>query len=401
MHDVAYARDKTCSRCKTEKPLDDFHRDATHGDDRATRCKACVNASKRKPDGQKRACKRCIYCKAATAAPNSSLCSNLCKEQYAWEKRPAPLMIRECQNQECQGLFVVLRPSLRPSEERQFRNYCSEACRLARLSAQARDRYDPAKERAKRDKRMRAINLKHTDITAAHIAKLYRQTKACPLCDVRLTATPTQPNSREVDHIIPINVGGTHTIGNVRVICRACNLARPKDGSDIDAHQPTLWAADTTAAAVVADMHSTRQRARAEKDAARSVRKRAREALADQNRLSRSEAVKRRASAMLERSRNGVTLDEIAEEFGYKSGTSAYATMWRHFPVETVEASKLSASKRSTQPSRVDRAIALRQAGMTWNAIAADLGYANGKNVANTIKRGRGIDLSTLRQEAA
>jgi 5-methylcytosine-specific restriction endonuclease McrA len=43
---------------------------------------------------------------------------------------------------------------------------------------------------------------------------------------------PQLPNSKELDHIVPLGVGGTHTVGNVRIICRDCNLRRPKDGSD-------------------------------------------------------------------------------------------------------------------------------------------------------------------------
>ena len=46
---------------------------------------------------------------------------------------------------------------------------------------------------------------------------------------------PFLPNSRHLDHIIPLNpkASGTHTTDNVRFICLKCNLKRPKDGSDI------------------------------------------------------------------------------------------------------------------------------------------------------------------------
>ncbi|WP_176737962.1 HNH endonuclease [Micromonospora inyonensis] len=56
--------------------------------------------------------------------------------------------------------------------------------------------------------------------------------RRCPLCAVRMTDQPYLPASKELDHIVPLGVGGTHTIGNVRIICRACNLKRPKDGGD-------------------------------------------------------------------------------------------------------------------------------------------------------------------------
>lgn len=68
-----------------------------------------------------------------------------------------------------------------------------------------------------------------------------RCARTCPLCSVRLTGKPGLPHSKELDHIIPVSVGGTHTIGNVRIICRQCNQRRPKDGSDYSG-PVTLWA---------------------------------------------------------------------------------------------------------------------------------------------------------------
>lgn len=68
-----------------------------------------------------------------------------------------------------------------------------------------------------------------------------KRARTCPLCKVRLTAKPGLPNSKHLDHIIPIAAGGTHTHGNVRIICRTCNLGRPKDGSDYSG-PVTLWA---------------------------------------------------------------------------------------------------------------------------------------------------------------
>ena len=68
-----------------------------------------------------------------------------------------------------------------------------------------------------------------------------KRARKCPLCDVRMTSKPHLPNSKELDHILPVNQGGTHTHGNVRIICRKCNQSRPKDGSDYTG-MLTLWA---------------------------------------------------------------------------------------------------------------------------------------------------------------
>lgn len=88
----------------------------------------------------------------------------------------------------------------------------------------------------------RQILSRESDVTIAHELTLRRKARHCPMpgCAVRLTGIPFQPNSKELDHIVPLGCGGTHTVGNVRIICRGCNLSRPKDGRDY-AGQLSLW----------------------------------------------------------------------------------------------------------------------------------------------------------------
>ena len=79
-----------------------------------------------------------------------------------------------------------------------------------------------------------------SDLTRADVAHLVASASVCPCCGVRMVGEPG-PAQKQLDHIIPLNVGGTHTLANVRVICRTCNLRRPKDGSDLEGFQPALW----------------------------------------------------------------------------------------------------------------------------------------------------------------
>ena len=49
----------------------------------------------------------------------------------------------------------------------------------------------------------------------------------CPACRTHLDYERSgQPNSAEVDHIVPYSLGGTDDLANVRVLCRWCNQAR-------------------------------------------------------------------------------------------------------------------------------------------------------------------------------
>lgn len=132
--------------------------------------------------------------------------------------------IRQCVEPTCRKLFVGRSPRTVT---------CGPAC-----SRRRRNRSN-ARTRWKHHRRRSAERL--TDITPAEQDALTRRTRKCKLCGVWMTSKPFLPNSKELDHIVPINTGGTHTHGNVRIICRTCNLKRPKNGSDYTG-QTTLWA---------------------------------------------------------------------------------------------------------------------------------------------------------------
>lgn len=74
------------------------------------------------------------------------------------------------------------------------------------------------------------------------IKELIAAATHCPLCGVRMDGNHPDPTSKHLDHVIPLSVGGLHTLENVRVVCRDCNQRRPSDGSDV-VGQVSLWAA--------------------------------------------------------------------------------------------------------------------------------------------------------------
>lgn len=70
------------------------------------------------------------------------------------------------------------------------------------------------------------------DVAAGDVRRLLAAAVECPLCGVELERVPG-PRQAQVDHIVPLAVGGEHVRGNLRVICRSCNVRRPHDGSDV------------------------------------------------------------------------------------------------------------------------------------------------------------------------
>lgn len=80
----------------------------------------------------------------------------------------------------------------------------------------------------------RRLLYKDTDITLEWLLTLKQTTIHCSICNIELSDKGTEYNGKQLDHIIPLSVGGLHMKNNVRFICKTCNLRRPKDGRDLE-----------------------------------------------------------------------------------------------------------------------------------------------------------------------
>lgn len=101
------------------------------------------------------------------------------------------------------------------------RSFCSRACQRSSDGYRSAQRIAKARRRARlRGVRAEAIN---------PIAVFERDRWICHLCGVktkrRLRGT-VDPLAPELEHIVPIALGGSHTLGNVACSCRACNSAK-------------------------------------------------------------------------------------------------------------------------------------------------------------------------------
>ena len=88
----------------------------------------------------------------------------------------------------------------------------------------------------------------NTDLTPELEQALRRRTRVCRECGCHMVNRPYTPRSKELDHILSLHAGGTHTLDNVRIICRQCNQSRPKDARDLPI-QMTIYIGDRLVAA--------------------------------------------------------------------------------------------------------------------------------------------------------
>jgi 5-methylcytosine-specific restriction endonuclease McrA len=69
---------------------------------------------------------------------------------------------------------------------------------------------------------------RRTTLRDRHRAIIARDRPRCAIngCEIDYEAHHYAPNSFTIDHIIPINRGGTDTLDNLQPACRACNRSK-------------------------------------------------------------------------------------------------------------------------------------------------------------------------------
>jgi 5-methylcytosine-specific restriction endonuclease McrA len=159
---------KRCCACGAEKPLEEFHNAKAHRDGKSSRCKPCAIsiASAWNRDNINK------------ARRNSRNCFAKHKEQ------------RKAQ--------VARRYELFPEEMKFSRRLITHR------------------------RRERLRNASHTLALADWKALVAYEGNVCVCCK--------QPSPRlEIDHIVPVALGGGHDLANVQPLCRRCNASKHTD----------------------------------------------------------------------------------------------------------------------------------------------------------------------------
>lgn len=228
---------KVCSTCKVEKDISAFGKHAGKRDGLRSQCKACVNETNAAYKAANKA--RVDEANARYRSENRDKV-NLANRAYRQRHHEA-ILEREAQWRE-ENRDEIRLYQARWQEEN--RDRLAEWNRRYREENRDRIRENHRRYRSTEHGRASTINRGHqrrasirvTDITAEWMSALLTQ-GYCSLCDVELktqSVTPTHADYPNVDHIIPLSLGGLHMRSNVRLLCRGCNLQRPKDARDID-----------------------------------------------------------------------------------------------------------------------------------------------------------------------
>lgn len=180
--------------------------------------RTCRNAWQRKPAPvapEVRARSVCLICGKQEAAAWSQYCSSDCRKENARRRsreRAASTATRAGRRHKCKMCGATFQP-IYGNKRRAF---CSADCvrRHARATKKPR-------------KRARQFGVRYEPISP--LAVFQRDGWRCQICGAR---TPKRLRGSlsdvapEVDHRIPLALGGGHTSDNVQCACRKCNLAK-------------------------------------------------------------------------------------------------------------------------------------------------------------------------------
>jgi 5-methylcytosine-specific restriction endonuclease McrA len=161
--------------------------------------------------------KHCSWCRSEFQVIPYRSDAKFCSQQCYGLAKSAEVTPLTAQCQGCGSEFEVKPSQLR----RGHGKYCSQRCRYPN-PGQGRARY-------KLVRRLRIAATKSEKIDWRSVFSTY--SGKCALCR---RSTPkskrgtTARNAPEIDHIVPIAVGGSDTYDNVQLLCRECNQKKAK-----------------------------------------------------------------------------------------------------------------------------------------------------------------------------
>jgi 5-methylcytosine-specific restriction endonuclease McrA len=168
--------------------------------------------------------KKCTRCEKAFVARNALAvyCGRRCATEEATHRRYGanPARGRECVV--CGVSYCSL-----PEWRKELRSCCSLGCKAVC------DRARRSAERAKRKRRIRRHGVKVWRINPLRVFR--RDSWTCQGCGCH---TPLEmrgtmdDNAPELDHIVAVSKGGSHSEDNLQTLCRVCNIFKSDKNMD-------------------------------------------------------------------------------------------------------------------------------------------------------------------------
>lgn len=141
-----------------------------------------------------------------------------CKKAYAKRGHQPVRIERSCAH--CERAFIATQRT---------NTYCSMSCQETARRGRANQCPEKKEARRARDAKRRALKRVSTVERIEPIRVFERDGWICHLCGIKTLKSKRgmlHPRAPELEHIIALADGGTHTWGNVACACSACNRAK-------------------------------------------------------------------------------------------------------------------------------------------------------------------------------
>lgn len=185
-------------------------------------CHAHYKASKyTKKESQQ---KECLHCKSAFIAKSNAkkFCSTKCSQTYRQRLlgvKPAHRVAKAI----CNGCGKEFQP-----KKTEFSTYCSRKCFFT--TQKSNQRTENEKTILKTCAKRRKQRMKANGYEPINKTKVFERDKwTCHICGCKTPKSKKGTmamNSPELDHIVPIASGGSHTYSNVACSCKRCNIRK-------------------------------------------------------------------------------------------------------------------------------------------------------------------------------
>lgn len=213
---------KCCTRCKVEKPLEDYSTDKRALDGRQSRCKDCSNAvkrEKREKDLEGSRLKSRKYYAANKARYSAYGAKSRIKNREKIKKRKREEYLAKRNDPE---FIARLREYTRKASARKReydRRYRREnAERLSKIKSAWREENAELIKQVKRAYKHRRRALESGGVSGRELADwAERQVKKCYWCNVQCE------KNYHIDHYQPLARGGSHELDNLVIACPTCN----------------------------------------------------------------------------------------------------------------------------------------------------------------------------------
>lgn len=238
---------KRCPTCKQVLPVINFHKSSTTVDGLAGVCKACASSAHitRKATydyntidmSQRKVCTQCgvekqfseFYPKVGSKGGVNSMCKLCCKDNIYTYRDENPEVVKATQLRSYHKDVQYSREKAKawrlahPDALEALRVYGREYRKIHKetLRVKDRDRYLKNTTRYKyyRDKRKALVKNTPGRYTADDIAAIWEhQLGTCVYCGVDLASTTVN-----IDHYMPLHLGGTNWPSNLQLLCESCN----------------------------------------------------------------------------------------------------------------------------------------------------------------------------------